>query len=229
LHRREHGADAFCDINRESIDTFYYKNLNFDLQSPQAKRFEEILALITDLLKDGKRKKLQSHEAIHLVLLVDALLDGYTRSWTESFTAAFDGFREKLAIDTKHRQTQPGDYWIKYGQHARTNSDRGPSIASRHQFFVTQMHQLMRPKLKDQHRAFGELDREMIYYRDQKRCRVCDAEVTWSDAEVHHVEEHSRGGATDLANGALVHRKCHPKGEAQTAEFARKWKETKQG
>jgi hypothetical protein len=40
---------------------------------------------------------------------------------------------------------------------------------------------------------------------------------------VHHVIEHSAGGATTLENGALVHKACHPKGEAQTAAFATKF------
>lgn len=42
--------------------------------------------------------------------------------------------------------------------------------------------------------------------------------------EIHHVEEHHKGGPTSLENGALVHKKdCHPKGAKATAEFATKW------
>jgi hypothetical protein len=223
LNRREQGGVACCDINREAIDTFYYKHLTFDLQSPNAKRFGEVLSLLTQLLADGKRKKMQGHEAIHLVLLVDTLLDEYTRNWTASFATAFDTFRSKLAFDTKQRFEQQGEYWTQYGQLARTNSDRADVISRRHRFFSEKMYSALSPTLKDPTRVFGELEREIIYYRDRKLCQVCDAEVLWADAEIHHVEEHSKGGPTNLSNGALVHAHCHPKGQKQTKAFLAKW------
>src|SRR5205823_13178717 len=66
--RRQNGR--LCDINREAIDGFYYKNLDFDLNGPEAKRFSQILDTLTRLLGDGKRKRIIGHEAISLVLLV---------------------------------------------------------------------------------------------------------------------------------------------------------------
>lgn len=223
FHRREHGATSFCDINREAIDTFYYKHLGFDSQSADAKRFLEVLKLLTQLLGDGKRKKIQGHEAIHLALLVDSLMDDYTMSWTAGFAHAFDDFRGRLAIDTKRRFEHAGAYWTQYGQLARTNSDRADVISHRHRFFAEKMQLAIRPVLKDATRLFGELEREIIYARDKKRCQVCDAEVLWSDAEIHHVLPHSLGGATSLNNGALVHKQCHPKGETATAAFRKTW------
>ena len=48
--------------------------------------------------------------------------------------------------------------------------------------------------------------------------------MQWGDVEVHHVDEHSKGGPTTLANGAAVHKKCHPKSAAETAALAQKLK-----
>lgn len=222
--RRENGGERLCDINREAIDTFYYKHLNFDTAAVEAKRFDDVLTLLSQLLGDGKRKKIQKHEAIHLVLLVDSLLEDYTRSWTASFAEAFDKFRANLAKDTKDRFWRQGEYWTQYGQFARTNSDRSDVIQQRHQFFTSKMHEVIAPKMKDPTRTFGHVEREIIYYRDKKRCQVCDADVVWSDAEIHHVEQHSEGGWTTLQNGALVHKHCHPKGAEQTSNFAAKWR-----
>ena len=56
-------------INREAIDTFYYKHLTFDGSASDAKRINDVLSLLVQLLGDGKRKKVQGHEAIHLLLL----------------------------------------------------------------------------------------------------------------------------------------------------------------
>lgn len=221
--RQLNGDSTFCDINAEAIDDFYYENLGFDSESSVAARLTVVLDKITDLLRDQKRPKIIGHEAIHLVLLLDSLLDDYTRSWESRFAIAFDTLRENLA---KARLTRddpnPSEYWLRYGIWTRVNSDRGEAIQRRHEFFSSKMHELLQPESKDPQRLFGRLERELIYYRDRKRCGVCDTDVVWSDAEVHHITQHALGGRTLIENGALVHRHCHPKGHAADV-FARKW------
>ncbi len=225
LTKRRTGGERLCDINAEAIDDFYYENLGFDSESADAKRLFEILDKITALLRDGKRKKLIGHEAMHLVLLVDSLWDDYTRSWEATLASAFDQFRKDLvsAISTRD-SALPAEHWLRYGVHTRVNSDRGDNIRRRHEFFSMRMWEALKPQLKDPKRLFGPLEREIIYYRDRKQCGVCEAEVTWDESDIHHVDGHANGGRTTLANGALVHRHCHPKGEVATTEFAKTWK-----
>jgi hypothetical protein len=221
LTRRSKGA--FSDINAVAIDDFYYENLGFDSQSPDAQRLFTILDKLAELLGDQKRPKILGHEAIHLVLLLDSLLDDYTRSWEARFAAAFDSFRQNFAIAKSTKDdSDPSEYWLRYGIWTRVNSDRGEAIQRRQEFFATKMRDELQPQPKDPQRAFGPLEREIIYYRDKKRCAVCDAEVPWAEAEAHHIEEHAKGGWTLLENGALVHRHCHPKGAA-AIEFAQQW------
>src|SRR5437868_8292302 len=43
LIKRQQGAGAFCDINAEAINDFYYSNLDFDQASPNAQRLHTIL------------------------------------------------------------------------------------------------------------------------------------------------------------------------------------------
>ena len=231
MAHRESGGEKLCDINRDSIDTFYYKHLDFNLQSDDAKRFRELLNILTQALQDGKRKKVIGHEAIHLILLMDSLLDDYTRSWLDKFGAAFDKFREGLALGKKSRHdSKPTEYWVRYGQLTRANTDRADTILRRHQFFAEKMHEFLKPQMKDPTRNYGALERELIYYRDKKKCQLpaCGGEVTWADHEIHHVEQHSKGGPTTIDNGALMHKHCHPKGDKATAAFAQHWNNTKQ-
>lgn len=224
--RRQQDGIMFCDINSQAIDTFYYRNLDFDASSPNARRLIEIMDKLEYLLGDQKRKKLQGHETIHLVLLVDSLWDDYTRSWESNLAEAFDKFRAKLAEGAKAKyDLPPHKYWSQYGMHTRANSDRGDTISRRHRFFAERMRRSLALQPKDPSRAFGQLDREIIYYRDKKACQVCGAEVTWLEAEIHHVDPHAKGGATLLDNGALVHRACHPKAGAAVAAFAQQWAE----
>lgn len=232
MAHRESGGEKLCDINRDAIDTFYYRHLNFDIQSDEAKRFREILKLLTQSLSDGKRPKVIGHEAIHLVLLVDSLLDDYTRSWVDKFAAGFDKFREGLALGKKSRHdVKPTEYWTRYGQFTRTNTDRADTILRRHQFFAEKVHEFLKPELKDPTRIYGALERELIYYRDKKKCQLpgCGGDVTWADQEIHHVEQHSKGGSTTMDNGALMHKHCHPKGDKATAVFAEHWSNRMQG
>jgi hypothetical protein len=219
---RESGS--FCDINSAAIDDYYYEHLGFDTNSENARRLLEVLDKLTVLLGDQKRPKIIGHEAIHLILLLDTLLDDYTRSWESNFAKAFDDFRAKLAQAKQTRyDATPNEYWLSYGVGTRVNSDRREVIQRRHEFFAEKMLNLLNLQMKDPQRLFGILERELIYYRDGKRCGVCNAEVTWPDAEIHHVELHSVGGKTKLDNGALVHRHCHPKGAVAEAAFAKKW------
>ncbi len=227
--RRE--AGRYCDINADAIDAFYHKHLDFNTNSADVKRFSQILDVLTQLLGDGKRVKIRGHEAMGLVLFADSLLDDYTNSWQKNFAAAFDAFRLQLAKSTQERFDNPsGEYWAHYGQLARTNSDRAVSIERRHIFFAEKMRALISPQLKDSTRGFGQIEREIIYLRDQKRCQVPGhgEEVLWMDAEIHHVQQHSDGGRTTMENGALVHKQCHPKSQKDVSAFAQHWK-AKQG
>ena len=99
------------------------------------------------------------------------------------------------------------------------------SIERRHNFFAEKMRAVIKPQLKDPVRLFGQLEREIIYFRDQKRCQVPGhgEEVPWADAEIHHVDPHSQGGGTNLMNGALVHKSCHPKSQKEVAAFKTHW------
>lgn len=222
--RRKGGG--YRDINSEALDDFYYENLDFDSESSDAVRLSEIFDVLTSLFGDEKRPKILGHEAIHLVLLVDSLMDDYTRSWEKTFASAFDEFREKFAEAKRTRDDlSPNEYWLRYGVWTRVNSDTADAIQRRHEFFSGKMREVLKPQLKDPERAFGTLERELIYYRDKKKCQLpkCGADVTWTDADIHHILEHAKGGTTTLENGALVHRHCHPKGAA-AEKFAKEWR-----
>jgi hypothetical protein len=228
LYMTRRGTGRLCDINAEAIDAYYHKHLDFDLHSADAKRFSQILEALTTLLGDGKRKKIRGHEAIALVLLVDSLMDEYTNSWRKNFAEAFDEFRLDVAKATQDRFDNPSaEYWAKYGQLTRTNSDRAVSIERRHTFFAEKMRSAINPQLKDPVRLFGQLEREIIYLRDQKKCQVPGhgEDVAWSEAEIHHIKPHSLGGSTELVNGALVHKMCHPKSQKEVSAFEVHWKE----
>lgn len=227
--RRENGPDHFSDINALAINEFYFSHVDFDRTSLEATRLVQILDKITALLAPGDRPKLKGHDAMHLVLLVDTLWDDYSRSWESTLPAALDRFLAGLAkAKTTKDSPKPDEFWLRYGQWTRVNSDRGERIAHRHIFYMDKMLEYLQPlQIKDSKRIYGALEREIIYFDSEKKCAVCDVAVPWNEVEIHHIEQHAKGGPTDIQNGALVHRACHPKSADASEALAAKIKKRK--
>jgi hypothetical protein len=210
---------GWMDIGTQQVDDYYYQNLGFDIASQRVARLSKVLDLAVQLFSSQTAPKLQGHEAIHVVLLLDSLLDDYTKSWQSDFMPAYDSFKEKTALAKKRGE---GEYWTEYGSLTQTQSAQARTIQRRHTFFVKEMFALMKPTLLDASRIFGEVERQIVYYRDSKKCAVCGGEIMWDDLDIHHIEEHQVGGQTVVDNAVPVHRDHHPKGQ-KAIEFAIEW------
>lgn len=213
----------WIDIGTQDIDDYYYRNLGFDTNAPRVTRLSQIFDLAVQLFAGQTSPKLKAYEAIHIVLLLDGLLDDYTRSWRTNFVVAYDAFKAKAAHAKKD---QSGEYWTEFGAWTQTQSAGARTIQRRHAFFLKEMLRELNPVLLDATRLFGELEREIVFYRDGKLCAVCGEPIRWPDIEIHHVEEHQTGGQTVIDNAVPVHKDCHPKG-SQALEFKRQWTEQK--
>ena len=122
----------------------------------------------------------------------------------------------------KRRKTELESIGLNTVPLIQTQSAEARTIQRRHSFFARKMLEEIRPTPLDKKRLFGELEREIVYYRDEKKCQVCGAEIRWPDLETHHVEEHQVGGLTSVENAVSVHKGCHPKGQ-KAEEFRIKW------
>ena len=212
--RRDFGPNHFTNIDAQAIDDFYYTHIDFNSDSNESSRLIGILDKLESLLRDGKRPKLAAHHAIHLILLVDSLMDDYTRSWESTLPLAVDSFSASVANAGKTSHLiSPNEFWVHYGQWTYNQANRGDSIRLRHEFYTKRMLELLQPLNPiDPKRAFGSLEREIIYFRDNKKCARCGAEINWNELEIHHVVEHGQGGPTVLENAKPVHQHCHPQG-----------------
>lgn len=200
----------WCDIDSNAIDDYYYKNLGFDPRGKDAQRFIKILDKIDRILFNRGIKRLKGHELIHLVLITEQLIAGYTPSWEGELLNALVFFRAEC---TKAKKTKSTDYWDKYVQWTMTSANSKSSITVRHVFFTKVMYSQLKPQCLDKTRIFAELEREILYYKYLRKCQVCYDTIDWDDLEIHHLIEHQRGGQTVLDNGVPVHRICHPKGQ----------------
>jgi len=213
-------AGNFVDIGTTDVDDYYYRHLDFKLDDSRIPQLTRVLDKAVEIFSNQMAPKFRAHEAIHIILLIDSLLREYSDSWVPNFHLAYDDFKLRAAQDKKARN---GDFWFEYGALTQTQSAQGRTIQRRHAFFSEQMLSTLKPKLLDSTRIYGEVEREILYYQQGKKCAQCGQDVKWSDMEIHHVEEHHTGGGTTLDNGAVVHKACHPKGVEATLAFARKW------
>ena len=68
----------------------------------------------------------------------------------------------------------------------------------------------------DPKRLFDEIDKKLIYSRDQGQCGICKGPVEPDEAEYdHYPRPHTLGGKTVVENGRLVHARCHPRGPVE--------------
>ncbi len=141
------------------------------------------------------------------------------RAWRPNFISAYDAFKAKAA---EAKKGQSGEYWTEFGTWTQTQSAAARTIQRRHAFFVKEMLRELKPVLLDRTRIFGELERQIVYYRDGKQCAVCEELIRWPDLEIHHIEEYQTGGLTVIENAAPVHKDCHPRGQ-QASAFKMQW------
>lgn len=227
----EGGEPLFHDINSRALDGFYLNSIgDFAESSDTAKRFKNIIGDIHGMLPSGKTPPLAVHEAIHLFLLVNTLLDGYAADWEGKLQKTFEQFR-KQAEDGK--KAKNGDYFMHYVRWTSQSSDRASTIKMRHAFFMEEMLRMLSPTALDATRSFPPADKKCIYLRDEHLCQWCrmrgeHSSVNWNNAEYHHIVPHSEGGKTEVSNGALMHPKCHPRSQAAVATF-REWWESERG
>lgn len=211
----------FSDIGTTDVDDYYYRHLDFTLDDPRVGKLTAILDTTVEIFSNQMTPKFKGHEAIHIILLIDSLLREYSiPSWKPDFHSAYDQFKLRAAQGKKDRNC---DFWFEYGALTQTQSAQGRTIQRRHAFFSEQMLSTIKPKLLDPTRIYGEVEREILYFQQGKKCAKCGQDAKWCDMEIHHVEQHYAGGATTLDNGAVVHKACHPKGSEATLDFAKKW------
>lgn len=222
FERSAHGS--LIDIGTQQVDDYYYRNLDFDLNSSHVSQLLKTIDLAVQLFANQTFPKLKGHEAIHIVLLLDSLRAEYAKGWQSRFIAAYDSFKAKAARDKKEGT---GEYWFEYGALTQTQSDQARTIQRRHLFFAKKMLEELKPTRLDPNRSFGMLEREIVYFRDSKCCAICKKEIPWADLEIHHVEEHQTGGLTTPENAVSVHKTCHPKGQ-NAVEFKKQWEKQKE-
>lgn len=213
-NKNAYAPDSFTSTNAVEIDNFYQYHVDFDslLKESHAPRFREILDEATDLLADGHTPKIEANMAYNVILFLDLMMGNFSPDWRKKFVEAFHKFQERLLLARKSKD--PGnEYWYRYGALTGVSAASKGQAEARYRFFEDKMLKVMSPLTRlDPKRAFSSAERELVYYRDEKKCYKCGGKVEWAEAEVDHAKPHALGGGTTLENARLVHSACHARG-----------------
>lgn len=213
----------FLSLKSTSVDSYYHRHIDMDLESEEVKYFIKKLDLLYSKFRNYKGRSLKVYEAIDLLLFVEDLTS-YSLNGNDILLTAFEEFREELAFARKQKA---GDFY-EYVINASTSSDEPESIRKRHHFFAEQMLVRLKPSKLDDLRNFSENDKIILYYKYGKSCAKCMESLSWADMEIHHLIPFSKGGKTIIENGVPVHQSCHPKSEKEVTEFEESMRKLKE-
>lgn len=218
---REKAEVDFVDLKGATINDFYLENLVLEEGDPGPLRVVRVLDLVAQLpdfesLREGRPMSFQW--AFHLALLVDSLNEGrYAAIWREDVVRAFLAFRQEVANAQLHyRETHESrPHYERFSRLlSGSGSDTADVIRIRHSFLLSEVYAKIRLKPLDPQRLFDPLEKEVIWNRDRGICQSPQCQrpgrrVSFRDATIHHVVEHTVGGTTTLQNGILICPECH--------------------
>lgn len=202
---READSNVFPSVSANELDSLYHEYTDLDTSGPTAQRFRQALDYTAQVFEAAKAKSSKAKFRRLEVTAVLMYLQDVTRNPLFKFDKTVAG---QLAsnILSADRAGEPagkktsGSTLQQYYSWWRENVANGAGI------------------YLDPNRLFSEAQKQEIRARDQGRCRVCSDEVPETEAEFDHYPVPYRdGGPTDVSNGRIIHRACHPRGRPPTS------------
>lgn len=204
---RQSDPYAYPGVSAGNLDDTYHEHTDFDPHGPAAVMFRETLGRTAEVfqtvreLRDGNRTKARRLDVVSTML--------FLQDMDRARTVLREPQLRELA-----RHIADGDNFERPA--GKTTS--GSTLAEYYDWFRRRCAKSIGIRL-DANRAFSEEQARQIYERDRGVCQVCGKHVEIGEAEYHHSPIPYRdGGPTQVDNGAVVHKQCHPRGRPPLGE-----------
>ncbi len=215
LYRR---AGEFVRLTQQAIDDFYYHFLDWDSNGEDSREFRHILDDIWNHMEGYHGPAFKPHEILHSLILWLELEYSYSDSWKVLYSDAISEFKRQLNLSVAapdDRELQ--EIWIEYGALIRTASNEPRTMKRRHNYFRRWMLEELKPSIIDVSRSFSPEVRERVYHEAQGICEYSDQSeictdtnvIDFYEAQIHHIIPHAQGGASNVENAALTHKRCN--------------------
>lgn len=201
-------------VRDSDLNRMYRQNSTFDANGKESKKVRRVLDYLLRAFPQ-KTPELERYNAITLYCLASSLIQNFVHEGTEEKLASwFIDFetqrRQEEAVDEDERDPQS----VEYRRLTSYSTDGEESIRGRLEYLEKRFF-LAVPDIPtiDTIRSFTHEQRLAIYRKDEGCCKIrthCRGEkLGWSDWHADHIEPHSKGGKTTVANGQVACPECN--------------------
>lgn len=199
---REPDSFAYPSVSASELDGLYHAETDWDVRSPLALRFLELLDHTAQVLErlraivTGQRKFRKVDVFIIFMYLHDVTKGPRTKISSSFLSATAAAFATASSLE-------------------RPVTGKGTSasaLKSSYEWWRKHSPDSSLVRL-DPRRLFDTKQKRVIWEKSNGICNICNMPVELGDAEYdHHPIPHRDGGPTEVSNGRLVHDSCHPRG-----------------
>ncbi|BAS67184.1 HNH endonuclease family protein [Bathymodiolus septemdierum thioautotrophic gill symbiont] len=210
-------AGGETDIKAKNLKEMYQNNVNFDVESKEAKNIKKILNFIFDAFDEVVPELNVQWGFIDFYLLISLLSREYiTNNKKQDFAAFYVGFeQERRSVEDPSELIEQNDTWAKdlydYIDAFKAGGVRR-NIKIRNEVYTHKLfREIMNLETKDAQRAFDANQKIVMWRRDNEKCKQCGCGIEFKDMHADHIIPHSKGGKTTIENGQTLCASCNLK------------------
>jgi hypothetical protein len=198
LERRRTGD--IPSLRSRVLDEMYHQYTAFDDRGGEAQLFEKLLSLTQEALRGrpytsgGTKSKITKNTLFSLFLLIQDL------DATGRFNVPLEIEKVRAALGEPSQLAPVG------------KSVDASTIRNHYWWFVTERLASVAFTGLDSRRLFDEQQKETLWSNSGGVCAVCSQPVDRGTEEYDHIVPWWSGGRTEVANGRVVHSRCHRRG-----------------
>ena len=203
---------GICNIKDKELNTMYEAYKDFDTSSSEAKMIVKILDYL-DTMFPKKTPELKRYSVVSLFLLIMDLITKYDIRDREAEIAEwFIDFEDKRDKDELKDPEDQDPRLVVYHERVSNSSDSMDSLSYRDTFLKESLFASIDDiAQKDSKRAFDDIQRRVIFRRDDGICQICGKKCEWNDWAADHIKPWSKGGETAINNGQVLCPSCNSK------------------
>jgi GR25 family glycosyltransferase involved in LPS biosynthesis len=200
-------ADSLVETNKTKLEKLLkvfvtavskYQSKNKKAFSCGAAPLRDILISAAMLYKD---KKIHTFENLEIFILncMEQMNKHYVL--TNKFKDYRTGNTDKMDSVINDKWYRPYFSWLGKGQNTKTNKRTAYLYQTYEDFCPSEN--------RDTNRIFSKDTQLKTWYLQDKKCAICNEELSLQEAEADHILEHSLGGLTEESNCQMIHKECH--------------------
>lgn len=205
-------SGKICNIKDRDLNLMYDNNKDFDTNSAKAKQVKKVLDYLKEMFP-SETPELKRYNVVSLFILVSDLMENYVIKGRETEIAKwFVDFELRRTQDEGKPAEEQNPGFVAYHEKTAHSTDAFDSLEYRHKFLMEDLFQHITDLCpRDPKRLFDEVQRRVIFRKDNGICQICGKKCEWNDYQADHIKAWSNGGKTIVENGQVLCSECNQK------------------